>query len=68
MFIVTISASSPIVNIINVTNSIITFKASCQTHSISKVEIFVNNKIKETILNGFGFNVSYELNRKLVTE
>ena len=63
MFIVTISASSPIVNIVNVTNSVITFKASCQTHSISKVEIFVNNKVKETILNGFGFNVSYELNR-----
>lgn len=63
LFIISVNATNPIINIISVVDRVITFKASCQTHSITKVEIFVNNKVKETILNGFGFNISYELNR-----
>ena len=63
LFIISINATNPTVNIVSVIDKVVTFKASCQTHAISKVEVFVNGIIKKTYTSGFDFNLVYEVDR-----
>ena len=63
LFIISINATNPAVNIVSVIDKVVTFKASCQTHDISKVEVFVNGIIKKTYTSGFDFNLVYEVDR-----
>ena len=65
-FEVEVKASTPIVNIVSVVDRVITFKVSCITHDISKVEILINNKVVKTYESGFDFNLVYELDRAAV--
>ena len=62
-FTVELNIVAPIINIVSVVDKIITFKTSCQTHSISKVEILINGVIVKTYTNGFDFNLIYEIDR-----
>lgn len=62
-FTVELNSVAPIVNIVSVVDKIVTFKTSCQTHSISKVEILINGVIVKTYTNGFDFNLIYEIDR-----
>ena len=63
LFIISINATNPFVNIVSVIDKVVTFKASCQTHAISKVEVFVNGIVKKTYTSGFDFNLVYEVDR-----
>ena len=65
-FIVEVNASSPTVNIVSVVDRVITFKANCLTHDITKVEILINDEVVKTYEKGFDFNLVYELDRALL--
>lgn len=68
LFTVSIVASVPIVNIVKVENKVITFKASCLTHDIEKIEISINGEIIKTIKDNLTSNLSYEVDRLLLNE
>ena len=63
LFIISVNASGPTVNIVSVVDKVITFKATCLTHTVSKVEILVNGSVKKTYTSGFDFNLAYEIDR-----
>ena len=56
-FTVEVSSFAPTVNIVSVVDKIVTFKVSCLTHDISKVEILVNGLTVKTYTSGFDFNL-----------
>lgn len=64
MFSVSVNEANPTVNILSVEDKTVTFKVNCITSEISKVEIFINNILVETITNGFNSSLSYVLNSK----
>ena len=62
-FSVEINSVAPTVNIVSVIDKVVTFKASCLTHDIAKVEIVVNDVVVKTYTSGFDFNLVYEIDR-----
>lgn len=67
LFIITVNATNPTVNIVSVVDKVVTFKVNCQTHNISKVEVLVNGSVKKTYTSGFDFNLVYEIDRTTLT-
>ena len=63
LFIISINATNPTVNIVSVVDKVVTFKANCITSEISKVEILINGQNVKTFTSGFDFNIVYEIDR-----
>lgn len=63
MFLVGINSIAPSVNIVSVIDRVVTFKVSCVTDVVTKVEILINGAVKRTITSGFDFNLTHEINR-----
>ena len=66
LFTITVNATAPTVNIISVADKVISFKVNCLTHSISKVEVLVNDNLMETYLSGFDSILSYEIDKDIL--
>lgn len=63
MFVVSVNSTAPTINIVSVIDRVVTFKASCITDEVSKVEVLINGSVKQTFTSGLDFNLTYEINR-----
>lgn len=68
VFTVTINESSPTVTILGHNGLDIRFKASCITSKVSKVEIFINDVLQETLADNLEYNLTCSINKDLLTK
>lgn len=68
MFTVSINELAPTISILSAIDKTITFKVGCITSEISKVEIFINNTLVNTVTSGFNSSLSYTINSDNLTQ
>ena len=63
LFVISVNAVAPTVNIVSVVDKVITFKTNCITSEMAKVEILINDEVVKTFTSGFDFDLVYEIDR-----
>jgi CTP synthase (UTP-ammonia lyase) len=67
LFTVTVNHSMPNINILGHNNLDFRFRVTCITSEISKIEIYVNDVLKETITENLDFTQVYSIDKSLLT-
>ena len=68
MFTVFLEHSVPNINILGHDNLTFRFKATCATSEISKIEIYINDKLEDTLTTNLDFTQTYSINKALLTK
>ena len=67
LFTVTVNHSVPNINILGHTNLDFRFRVNCITSELSRIEIYVNDVLKETITENLDFTQTYSIDKSLLT-
>ena len=67
-FTVSLNHSVPNITILGHNDLEFRFKATCATSEISKIEIYINDKLEDTLTTNLDFTQTYSINKALLTK